>query len=254
MTKEEVELIIFKVTADGQEAFNMKIYKNGTACRHGVGGLPQLGISGMSFFNSSVFFDSLITKVPQQLLEKPMNYEEETPNGYLEYVIAFYGVSNNAETGEGANWTKSTGIRVKLDHKSDFRDPIMGFLDGLTLDAAELTNEWYFDIMMLAKYKMQSSTMPKETILTQPKTDTEIHNDYENYINMMMTSARNWSMADFDKNKTYEREGKSYTGIIHHDKQSFSINFIELGSSEFENNSNSPVDSELNKKPWWKKW
>jgi hypothetical protein len=254
MTKEEVELIIFKVTAVGQEAFNMKIYKNGTTCRHGVGGLPQLGISGMSFFNSSVFFDALITKVPEQLLERPMNYEEETPNGYLEYVIAFYGVSNNAETGEDADWTKSTGIRAKLDQKSNFRDPIIGFLDGLTLDAAELTNEWYFDIMMLAKYKMQSSTMPKETILAQPKTENEIDNDYENYINMMMTSARNWSMANFDKNKTYEREGKSYTGIIHQDEQLFSVNFIELGNSTFEEKSTDSTDNGLNKKPWWKIW
>ena len=161
MTKDEVELIIFKVTADGQEAFNMKIYKNGTTCRHGVGGLPQLGISGMSFFNNSNFFDPLIAKVPDNLLERPMNYEEETPNGYLEYVVAFYGVSKNGDTGERADWAKSTGIRAKLDHQSNFRDPIMGFLDGLTLDAAEITNEWYFDIIMFAKYKMQSSTMPK---------------------------------------------------------------------------------------------
>lgn len=252
MTKSEVDLIIFKVTSVGQEAFNMKIYKNGTTCRHGVGGLPQLGISGISFFNNSNFFDTLIAKVPEQLLEKPMNYEEETPNGYLEYVIAFYGVSDNGNTGESANWTKSTGIRAKLDHQSNFRDPIMGFLDGLTLDAAELTNEWYFDIIMLAKYKMQSSTMPKETILAQPKTDKEIHNDYENYVNMMMTSARNWSMSNFDKNKTYERDGKSYTAIVQQGKQSFSINFVELGNSTAENNSTNPTDKD--KKPWWKVW
>ena len=107
MKKEEVELIIFKVTVDGKEALNMKIYKNGTTCRHGVGGLPELGISGMSFFNNSNFFDPLIAKVPDHLLEKPMNYEEQTPNGYLEYVIAFYGASKNGDTGERADWAKS---------------------------------------------------------------------------------------------------------------------------------------------------
>jgi PDZ domain-containing secreted protein len=105
---------------------------------------------------------------------------------------------------------------------------------------------------MLAKYKMQSSTMPKETILAQPKTDKEIHNDYENYVNMMMTSARNWSMANFDKNKTYERDGKTYTGIIQQDKQSFSINFVELGNSTTENNTTNSSDND--KKPWWKVW
>ena len=252
MTKAEVELIIFKVTADGQEAFNMKIYKNGTTCRHGVGGLPQLGISAMSFFNNSNFFDPLIEKVPEQLLEKPMNYEEETPNGYLEYVIAFYGVSDNGDTGERANWTKSTGIRAKLDQQSNFRDPIMGFLDGLTLDAAELTNEWYFDVVIFAEYKMQSSTIPKENIFALPKTEKEIHNDFENYINQMMTSARSWSMSNFDKNKTYERDGKTYTGVIQQDKQSFRINFVELGDSTTQNKSTIPTDND--KKPWWKVW
>jgi hypothetical protein len=244
MTKNEVELIIFKVTADGQEAINMKIYKNGTTCRHGVGGLPQVGISAMSFFNDSRFFDPLIAKVPEEVFEKPLMYEEETPNGYLEYVIAFYGVSKNGDTGERADWTKSTGIRVKLDQQSTFNHPIMGLLDGLTMDAAELTNEWYFDIIINSKYQALSSTVPKETIIGQPKTDKEIHNDYESYINQMLTSARGWSMANFDKNKTYEREGKSYTALIQESKESFSINFIPL-----DNNIN-----QADNKPWWKLW
>jgi hypothetical protein len=143
MRKKEVELLIFKVTADGHEAINMKIYKNGTTCRYGVCGLPQLGISGMSFFNDARFFDPLIAKVPDEVFEKPIMYEEETPNGYLEYVIAFYGASKNGDTGERADWEKSTGIRLKLDQQSNFRHPIMGLVDGLTMDAAELTNEWY---------------------------------------------------------------------------------------------------------------
>jgi len=243
MTKEEVELIILKVTADGQEAINMKIYKNGTTCRHGVGGIPQLGISGMSFFNPSNFFGPLMDKVPPQVLEQPINYEEETPNGYLEYVIAFYGVSKNGDTGERADWSKSTGVRVKLDHQSKFNHPIMGVLDGLTMYAAELTNEWYFDIIINAKYKVLSSTIPKQTIIAQPKTEKEINNDFENYINQMMTSARKWSMADFDKNKTYEKEGHSYKGIIQQDDTSFRIDFIDLASNP-----------NTEQKPWWKAW
>lgn len=245
MTKQEVELIIFKVSADGKDAINMKIYKNGTTCRYGAGGLPQIGISGMSFFNDSRFFDPLIEKVPDEVLEKPLMYEEETPNGYLEYVIGFYGVSKNGDNGERADWSKSTGVRVKLDQQSSFNHPIMGLLDGLTMDAAELTNEWYFDVIINSKYKALSSTLPKETIIGQPKTDKEIHNDFENYVNQMMTSARNWSMSNFDKNKTYERDGKIYKGVIQQDKQSFSINF--LTQSETSTTTNQP-----DKKPWWK--
>jgi hypothetical protein len=246
MTKNEVELIIFKVAANGQDAINMKIYKNGTTCRYGVGGLPQLGISGMSFFKDARFFDTLIAKVPDEALENPLMYEEETPNGVLEYVIAFYGVSKNGDTGERADWTKSTGIRVKLDQQSSFRHPIMGLLDGLTMDAAELTNEWYFDVMINSRYRALSSTLPKETIIALPKTEKEIQHDFENYINQMMTSARNWSMKDFDKNKTYEREGRTYRGLIQQDPTSFEINFIPA-----DGNSGS---GQTEKKPWWKVW
>lgn len=261
MNKEEIALIILKVTVDGQEAISIKIYKEGTTCRHGVGGLPEIGISAMSFFNNSVFFDTLIAKVPENLLEAPLNYEEETPNGYLEYVVAFYGDSKNGETGERAVWSKSTGIRAKLDHQSSFRDPILGFLDNFTMDAAELTNEWYFDVIMLSKYKMQSSTLPTETMIGQPKTEEEIHTHFSNYINMMLTSARNWNMADFSANKIYEREGKSYLGIIHDDRRSFRIDFIEMGNANEVNAPTAPevdaeqkAETESNKKPWWKVW
>ena len=246
MKKHEVELIIFKVSVDKQEAISMKIYKNGTTCRHGIGGLPQLGISGMSFFDDSRFFDPIIEKVPDEVLEKPLIYEEETPNGYLEYIIAFYGVSKNGDTGEHADWTKSTGVRVKLDQQSSFRHPIMGLLDGLTMDAAELTNEWYFDVVMLAEYRMKSSALPQETIIALPNTESEIHNDFENYINQMMTSARNWSASNFDKNKTYERDGKIYKGIIRQDSKSFKIDFIPLDDSSEMN--------QTDKKTWWKTW
>ena len=245
MIKNEVELIIFKISVDGQEAINMKIYRNGTTCREGVGGLPQLGISGMSFFDDSRFFDPLIAKVPEEVLERPLMYEEETPNGYLEYVMAFYGVTKNGDTGERADWSKSTGIRVRLDHQSKFSDPIMGLLDGLTMDAAELTNEWYFDVIMNAKYKVLSSTIPKETLIAVPKTEKEIDNAFENYINQMMTSARKWSMAGFSKDKTYERQGKSFLGIIEQDKETFRINFVGLNGS---------AEQQPDKKPWWKVW
>lgn len=227
MTKEEVELIVILVIADNQDVINMKFYKNGIVCRAGVGGLPTIGISGMSFFNESTYFDELMSKVPQEALNQPSNYEEETPNGYLEYVIAFYGVSKNGETGERADWTKNTGLRVKLDHQTKFNHPIMGFLDGLTMKAAELTNEWYFDVIINSKFKALSSTLPRETIITQPKTEIEIHRDYEHYILQMLQNPRKWSMTDYDKNKTYELDGQKCVGIIIQKDNTFDMKFFE---------------------------
>jgi hypothetical protein len=225
MTKEEVELIIYKVSANGQDAINIKIYKNGTTCRYGVGGLPELSISGMSFINSSKYFDPLIAKVPQEILDQPINYEEETPNGYLEYVIAFFGVSANGHTGEDADWTKSTGVRVRLDQQSKFNHPIMGLLDGLTLDAAELTNEWYFDVMMQIVYKAKSSTLPGETILASPKTDKEVKEDFESYISQMLKSTRKWDMRKFVADKFYEIEGNKCKGVVMQENNAFSVTF-----------------------------
>jgi len=243
MQKVEVELIIIKVASDGQDAINMKIYKNGTTCRYGVGGLPQLGIAGMSFFDNSVFFDALIAKVPDEIFENPILYDEETPNGSLEYSIMFYGVSSNGETGERAKWTKSNGVVVKQDTQSTFKHPLMGFLDSLTMEAIELTNEWYFDIIINSKWKVLSSTLPKSTIVTEPKTEKEINNDYENYVNQMMTSARQWSMADFGNNKTYDKAEKTLKATIKQSSSKFSIYFSKV------DDPNSAV-----KRKWWQFW
>jgi hypothetical protein len=172
-----------------------------------------------------------------------MNYEEETPNGYLEYIIAFYGVSSNGDNGERADWTKSTGVRVKVDQKSKFNHPIMGFLDSLTLDAAELTNEWYFDVMMRIVYHAISSTLPKESILAAPKTDKEIKIDFENYISQMLQSVRKWDMKKFVENKTYEINGKKCTGVVKQTDTNFSVHFYPEGE---------PVVQEKKRK--WKFW
>lgn len=144
-----------------------------------------------------------------KFLEKPINYEEETPNGFLEYIITFYGASRNGDTGERADWSKSTGIRAKIDHQTNFNHPILGLLDALTLEAAELTNELYFDSMMQIVFNANSSTLPKETILTAPKTQNGIRENYEIYINQMPGSARKWDMREYIKNKSYKIEKHS---------------------------------------------
>jgi hypothetical protein len=226
MTKNEVELIIFKVSADNQDAINMKIYKDGTTCRYGVGGLPQLGISAMSCIPDAKYFTPLMELVPVEILEKPLNYEEPTPNGYLEYVIAFYGVSENGDTGERAKWTKSTGVRVRIDQQSSFDHPIMGLLDGLTMEAAQLTNGWYFDAMMQVVYNAKSSALPKETFLSSPKTGQEIETDFENYISQMLQSARKWDMGKYVENKTYEVNGAICKGVVTQTHDSFSVTFM----------------------------
>jgi len=242
MNKNEIELIILKVIANGEEALNMKIYKEGTLCRHGVGGLPQLGISAMSHFGHSEFFDPLLAKIPDELIEKPMEYTEETPNGALEYILAFYGVTTNGEHGEQANWSKSSGVRLLLDQQTGFRHQVLSFLDGFSMDAAEITNNWYFDVIMEIMYSARSSAMPAGTLIATPKTRNEIEEDCSNYVNQMLGSARQWDMRQYVANKTYEVQGITTKGKVTLDKGSVNFNFQPIGGE-------SP---KAKKKPWWK--
>jgi hypothetical protein len=230
MQKNEVELIIFKVSADGQDAIHMKIYKDGTVCRYGTGGLPQLGITGMSFMSVSPYFDSLLEHVPQEVLDNPIFYEEETPNGYIEYIMAFYGVSTNKETGEYADWSKSTGIRIKFDQQNKRPHPIIGLLDGLTMHAADLTNSWYFDVILNAVYQLKSSRLPAQTLITTPKTEGAIQQDFEKYINQIQYSSRKWDIKQFGNNKTFETpDGKTVKLLMTDQGNQFSIQFEEVG-------------------------
>lgn len=249
MTKEEVEQILIIVKSGQSEALNMKIYKNGIICRHGCGGLPQIGISGMSFTDSPETFDKLMEVVPQQILDNPINYQDEKINTPLEYIIAFYGVSSNGETGEHAEWTKSTGIRLLIDTQTAFRHPVLSFSDTFSIDAMEKTNSLYFDIVTNAVYKLKSTTLP-QTILALPKTQKEIQNDFENYVNQMTYSARKWDLTTLAKDKIY----------LDGNERQFLPNITKIGNAY--NFQFIPVDGQLpdenvtteTLKKWWKLW
>ena len=242
MKKQEIELIICQVSVNGEDALNLKIYKDGTTCRYGTGGLPQLGISGMSFFENSKHFDHLINLVPDDLLQNPINYQEEHPNGMLQYVIAFFGNSKNGETGERADWAESTGIRFALDAQSQFRHQILGFVDNFVMEAAQITNDWYFDVIVNAVYQLKSSALPDQTIITQPKTEEEVGEDFVNYVTQIQQSARGWDLTKFGNGKSYKsKEGKEHQAEISLNGDSFNFRFAEIGESN-------------QTKPKWKFW
>jgi len=228
MTRAEVELISFSISIDGQYAVKMKFYKDGTTCRYGTGELPQLETGGISKFDNADYFDKLISKVPDDVLQYPVYYEESTPNGYDEYVMAFFGKSINGETGEYANWAKVAGIRLKLDHHTTFRHPVMPFLNELTKEAIELTNEWYFDIVLNARYNAQSSALPEKTSILKPKRHNAICNEFDVYLSQMTTSAGQWKLTDFSKDKTYLLNSKAHQLQLEETGQACKIEFKEL--------------------------
>lgn len=226
MKKENIELILLKVLVNNEIAINLKIYKEGTVVRTGVGGLPPIGISGKSFAPEMNFFEPLIKIVPDDMLASSFNYEEKTPNGYIEYVMAFYGVSNNEERGEDAGWQESLGVRFKLDLQTDFQHQLITWIDSFILEAVEFTNNWYFDIMIDAVYGLKSSKLPKETMITTPKTKEEIQESFSNYINQIRYSSKEWNIERFIENKYFEPiKGIKFKGIISQKDDKFNIKF-----------------------------
>lgn len=250
MKKQEVEQILILVKSGQQHALHMKIYKNGILCRRGCGGLPEVGISAMSFTENATIFDKLMNIVPQELLDNPINYEDQKISTPLEYIIAFYGVSKNGETGENAEWTKSTGIRLLLDSNTAFRHTALSFADAFSLEAAELTNSWYFDAIIHAAYKLKSTALPEQTILTTPQTEKEIQKAYEHYVNQIRFSARKWDITTFGNDKMYlNSNNNQFAAFMVQNEETFSLRFIPMGS---QTPANSTEGGDQNK--WWKVW
>ena len=120
------------------------------------------------------------------------------------------------------------------------------------MQAAELTNPLYFDAVLSAKWKVTSSSLPEETIITQPQTEEEIHNDYENYVNQMLQNAGAWDLADYAKDNTYLKNGIAYTAIIQNSDDIFSLNFVPVDPPSEGHNGHPSSSDDKKKKPWWK--
>ena len=206
----------------------MKFYKTGTIIRHGNGAEPAVSTSGMSFKYNTELFKTLYSRIPEQLLKNSLGYDEPTPNGKIEYVVAFFGVSDNKLTEEEANWTKSTGIRFVLDRQSSYGNEVLSFVDGLAMQAANLTNAWYFDIMMKAHFDMQSPIISKDTVITCPKSSEEKKADYRNYITQLVHANNgNWDIKALAKGKVYlGADNEKYVPIFNIDQDSFDLSFV----------------------------
>jgi len=209
MDKSEVEQVLITVKSGTEEALNIKIYKSGILARRGCGGLPGVKMSGMSFTGDSTYFDRLMGSVSQQVLDENINHEEKIVTGSLEYLVAFYGVSGNGDVGERAEWTKSTGLRFFMDEGTSFRHNLLGFVDGLAIEAMKLTDSWYFDIMMLGLDRMRSSSLPVQTLASGPKDEEGLKQDFQSYFEQVSKKG----LPGFAEGKVYVSEDGGEYGL-----------------------------------------
>jgi len=228
MDKSEVEQVLIMLKSGKEEAVQLKIYKNGILARTGSGGVPGITISGMSFMDDSLYFDKVMQSVSQQVLDQNINHEEEIITDSLEYVVAFYGVTSNGDHGERAAWTKSCGIRFFMDESTGLRHNMLGFVDGLTLEAIKLTNSWYFDIMMLALEKKQSTTLPLQTMVSVPKTEEALNKDFQSYFEQTAKK----DLPGFVKDKTYaDAEGSLHHIVFEIGEESSTYTFVPVAAN-----------------------
>lgn len=155
-------------------------------------------------------------------------YQDEKIISPLEYFIAFFGASSNGETGERASWTKTSGVRFLLDSNTVFRHPLLGFIDNFAIKAAEVTNEWFFDIVMTAVYNLQPINL-KSTFITIPKTEEEKQESLSRYVNQIMAnSPRGWDIVEIGNDRKYKtQEGKELISSVTNKAGQVSINFFE---------------------------
>jgi len=227
MDKSEVEQLLIVVKSGTEEALNIKIYKNGIVARRGCGGVPGVNISGMSFTDGTSYFDKIMKSVPQQILDQHINHEEKIITGSLEYLVAFYGLSSNGDNGERAAWTKSTGLRFFMDERTSFRHNLLGFVDGLAIEAMKLTNSWYFDIVMLALENKKSVALPAQTIVNSAA-DEQLNKDFNNYF--QQTNKKD--LPAFAADKTYiDDSGRSFSLVFESEGTSVTYKFEMTGFS-----------------------
>ena len=227
MKKEEVELIIVGVNLGSEEALYMKIYKDGTLIRKGCGSLPPISISGYTMEGDTKYWNELFPLIDEQIVAQPIMYQDEKITTPLEYFIAFFGASDNGQTGEHAKWTKTSGMRFVLDNNTSFNHPLLHFLDQFVIKAAEVTNEWFFDIIMNGVYNLKPVGLAP-SFITMPKTDAEKQEALQNYVNQMLAmEARGWDIVKIGTGRKYESpDGKVLTADVKKNGNSVSINFF----------------------------
>lgn len=259
MKKEEVELIIIGVSLNNQQLLHMKIYKDGTLCRSGCGGLPAFPISGMTVEGKKDYWESLIGLLDEQIFQQPVVYQEENIKAPLEYFMAFLGESSNGQTGEQAAWTKSSGIRFLLDNNTNFRHPLLAFLDGFVIKAAETTNDWYFDIVMMALYDLKAKHL-ENTFIAVPKTVTNKQELLSGYVHQIMANqARGWDIVKIGNGRKYfTQDGVELTSSVENTMGKVSVNFYSstnpnnFGKANV-NQQQPEAPQEVTKK-WWEFW
>lgn len=237
MNKSEVEQILISIKLGGVAAVFMKVYKDGTLVRNGTGGLPEVGLSALSYLADESVFPQLMDLVPQEALNSPINFEDPAEGPKQEAAVAFYGVSANDEHNEYAHWQKSTGWRFALQVGMGYQHALIDLVNALTIKAVELTDEWYFDLMMLTMHDARSDDLPEQTMIATPPDQAVLQQQYRAYLDYMREIGKMEDIRRWLNGKSYRKDGNAIKGSLSEKKGALEISFGAEGGG---------------KKAWWK--
>ena len=87
-----------------------------------------------------------------------------------------------------------------MDEGTTFRHNLLGFVDGLAIEAMKLSDSWYFDIVMLALEHRKSSSLPEQTIVSATDKEEDLEKDFQSYFQQVNKK----ELPVFAKDKTYK--------------------------------------------------
>jgi hypothetical protein len=201
MKKQELEMVLIKVTIQQEEALLIKVYKNGGLVRNGAGGIPPVGIGCLTELPDSRLWDQTLALIPDALLTLNGVYKAENIRNPFSYTVAFYGESANGQTGEHADWKRSQGIHIEADLEGP-HPPLLGALDGFASTVAGLTHEWFFDVVVLVCFGMKQENL-LQGIISQPKTEAEKQQAWIQFMTQLKQGPAASEIPNYPKGKVY---------------------------------------------------
>ena len=115
----------------------------------------------------------------------------------------FFSHPQNGWLGEKTIWGAKRIIRFALDLKTKNRSKVLAFVDGFVKDAIGLSNNWYFDALVLAIFEKRSNRLPKQTVVLKPENIQDLSPEFGNFLAQMLHSQRRWNFMNFPVGKVY---------------------------------------------------
>lgn len=224
MTRDEVGMILFRIDIRGEEAFLVKLYRDGTIIRNGAGGVPAVGVGYMMTQAGAHTWAEVMGSLPDDIFNMNMAHRAEGIRDPFSYTIVFYGQSRNGQTGEYADWARSQGVRVESDLNAREHHPMLPWLDRFSVQLTLLTNSTYFDAVVLSQFGCRSDQL-KGIMISSPPSEQAREESWRQFLTQFTQSPHRGLLPKLPEGKIYTRESDGATFRMELKQEGNSINY-----------------------------